>query len=237
VYFTSIRGGVIYQPSDQQSYYVSYGTSFNPVLEQLTLTNGTQNLAPSKNRSYEVGAKWNLLDDMLGVNAALYELEQTNARTQTAAGEYTLNGNIRVRGAELSMVGHLTDRWQIFSGYSYMDGRIVKALDGTQGKAPANTPRHTFTAWASYSFAEHWEAGGGPTYMSQRFAANTDRTSVAGYTRWDAMLAYHQPRYEVRLNLLNLADKRYFDAVIPSDGGRAVAGIGRTALATFTYKY
>jgi catecholate siderophore receptor len=237
VYFTSIRGGVIYQPSDQQSYYVSYGTSFNPVLEQLTLTNGTQNLAPTKNRSYEVGAKWNLLDDMLGVNAALYELEQTNARTQTAAGEYTLNGNIRVRGAELSMVGHLTDRWQIFSGYSYMDGRIVKALDGTQGKAPANTPRHTFTAWASYSFAEHWEAGGGPTYMSQRFAANTDRTSVAGYTRWDAMLAYHQPRYEVRLNLLNLADKRYFDAVIPSDGGRAVPGIGRTALATFTYKY
>ena len=237
VYFTSVRGGVIYQPSDGQSYYVSYGTSFNPVLEQLTLTNGTQNLAPTKNRSYEVGAKWNLLDDTLGINAALYKLEQTNARTQTAVGEYTLNGNLRVRGAELSMVGHLTDRWQIFSGYSHMDGRIVKALDGTQGNLPANTPRHTFTAWTSYSFAEHWEAGGGPTYMSQRYATNSNRTSVAGYTRWDATLAYHQPRYDLRLNLLNLADKRYFDAVIPSDGGRAVPGIGRTALATFTYKY
>ena len=237
VYFTSVRGGVIYQPSEKQSYYVSYGTSFNPVLEQLTLTSGTQSLAPTKNRSYEIGGKWNLMDDMLGINAALYKLEQTNARTQTASGEYTLDGNIRVRGAELSAVGHITDHWQIFSGYSYMDGRIVKALDGTQDNVPANTPRHTATAWTTYSFAQHWEAGGGPTYMSQRFAANTDKTSVGGYTRWDAMVAYHQPSYDIRLNLLNLANKRYFDAVIPSDGGRAVPGIGRTALATFTYKF
>jgi len=237
VYFTSVRGGVIYQPSEQQSYYVSYGTSFDPVLEQLTLTSGTQNLAPTKNRSYEIGGKWNLLDDMLGINAALYKLEQTNARTQTSSGEYTLDGTIRVRGAELSAVGHITDHWQIFSGYSYMDGKIVKALDGTQGNVPANTPRHTLTAWSTYTFAEHWEAGGGPTYMSQRYAANTDETSVGGYTRWDAMVAYHQHSYDIRLNLLNLANKRYFDAVIPSDGGRAVPGIGRTALATFTYKF
>jgi len=237
VSFTSVRGGVIYQPSEKQSYYVSYGTSFNPVLEQLTLTSGTQNLSPTKNRSYEIGGKWNLLDDTLAINAALYRLEQTNARTQTSSGEYTLDGNIRVRGAELGAVGHITKHWQIFSGYSYMDGKIVKARDGTQGNVPANTPHHTFAAWSTYTFAEHWEAGGGPTYMSQRYAANTDRTSVGGYTRWDAMVAYHQPSYDIRLNLLNLANRRYFDAVIPSDGGRAVPGIGRTALATFTYKF
>ena len=237
VSFTSVRGGVIYQPSEKQSYYVSYGTSFNPVLEQLTLTSGTQNLAPSKNRSYEIGGKWNLLDDMLAINAALYKLEQTNARTQTSSGEYTLDGNIRVRGAELGLVGHLTKNWQVFSGYSHMDGRIVKALDGTQGNVPANTPRNTFTTWSTYTFAEHWEAGGGPTYMSQRYAANNNYVSVGGYTRWDATVAYHQPRYDIRLNVLNFTNKRYFDAVIPSDGGRAVPGIGRTALATFTYKF
>ncbi|MFC3650626.1 TonB-dependent receptor [Dyella humi] len=237
VYFTSVRGGVIYQPSEKQSYYASYGTSFNPVLEQLTLTSGTQNLAPSKNRSYEIGGKWNLLDDMLAINASLYKLEQTNARTQTSSGEYTLDGNIRVRGAELGLVGHLTKNWQIFSGYSHMNGRIVKALDGTQGNVPANTPRNTFTTWSTYTFAEHWEAGGGPTYMSQRYAANNNYVSVGGYTRWDATVAYHQPRYDIRLNVLNFTNKRYFDAVIPSDGGRAVPGIGRTALATFTYKF
>ncbi|WP_233841327.1 TonB-dependent siderophore receptor [Dyella sp. 2HG41-7] len=237
VSFTSVRGGVIYQPSEKQSYYVSYGTSFNPSLEQLTLTNGTQNLAPSKDYSYEIGGKWNLLEDTLAINAALYNLEQTNARTQTSSGEYTLDGNIRVRGAELGVVGHLTKNWQIFSGYGYMDGRIVKALDGTQGNVPANTPRNTFTTWSTYTFSEHWDVGGGPTYMSQRFAANTNAVSVGGYTRWDATLAYHQPRYDIRLNVLNLTNKHYFDALIQSDGGRSVPGIGRTAMATFAYKF
>jgi catecholate siderophore receptor len=237
VYFTSVRGGLIYQPDQQQSYYVSYGTSFDPSLEQLTLTNGTQDLQPEKNRSYEIGGKWNLMDDVLAVNAALYNLEQTNARAQTSSGEYTLDGTIRVRGAELGVVGHLSKNWQIFSGYSYMDGRVVKALDGTQGNVPANTPRNTFTTWTTYTFAEHWEAGGGPTYMSQRYAANTDMVSVGGYTRWDATLAYHQPRYDIRLNVLNLTNKRYFDALIQSDGGRSVPGIGRTEMVTFTYKF
>jgi catecholate siderophore receptor len=237
VYFTSVRGGVIYQPDEKQSYYVSYGTSFDPSLEQLTLTNGTQDLAPEKNRSYEIGGKWNLMDDVLAINAALYNLEQTNARSETSSGEYTLDGNIRVRGAEFGMVGHITKNWQIFSGYSYMDGRIVKAVDGTQGNVPANTPRNTFTTWTTYTFAEHWEAGGGPTYMSERYAANTDKVSVDGYTRWDATLAFHQPSYDIRLNVQNLTNKRYFDALIQSDGGRSVPGIGRTEMVTFTYKF
>jgi catecholate siderophore receptor len=237
VYFTSVRGGVIYQPSEKQSYYVSYGTSFDPSLEQLTLTNGTQDLAPEKNRSYEIGGKWNLFDDTLAITSALYNLEQTNARSETSSGEYTLDGNIRVRGAEFGAVGHITKNWQIFSGYSYMDGKVVKAVDGTQGNVPANTPRNTFTTWTTYTFAQHWEAGGGPTYMSQRYAANTDTVSVGGYTRWDATLAYHQPHYDIRLNVINLTNKRYFDALIQSDGGRSVPGIGRTEMVTFTYKF
>lgn len=237
VYFTSVRGGLIYQPSESQSYYVSYGTSFDPSLEQLTLTNGTQNLAPEKNRSYEIGGKWDLLGDTLQLTAALFNLEQTNARTQTSSGEYVLDGNIRVRGAEFGASGHITEHWQVFSGYTYMNAKIIKALDGTQGNIPANTPRNTATLWSTYSFAHDWDAGGGVTYMSQRYAANTNRVSAGGYTRWDATLAYHQPSYDVRLNALNLTNKKYFDALIPSDGGRSVPGIGRTAMVTFTYKF
>ena len=61
--------------------------------------------------------------------------------------------------------------------------------------------------------------------------------SVGDYVRADATLAYHRPKYDVRLNLLNLTDKFNFDALIPSDGGRSVPGIRRTALVTYTYKF
>ncbi len=237
VYFTSVRGGLIYQPSEAQSYYVSYGTSFDPSLEQLTLTSGTQNLAPEKNRSYEIGSKWNLRGDTLALTAALFNLEQTNARTQTSAGEYVLDGNIRVRGAEFGASGHLTDQWQLFSGYTYMNAKVVKAADGTQGNVPANTPRNTVTLWTTYTFGGNWDIGGGPTYMSQRFANNINTVSAGGYTRWDGTLAWHQPRYDIRLNVQNLTNKQYFDALIQSDGGRSVPAVGRTSMVTFTYKF
>ncbi|WP_118178405.1 TonB-dependent receptor [Paraburkholderia phosphatilytica] len=235
--YTSVRGGVIYQPSDWQSYYASYGTSFDPSLEALTVTNFTQNLAPETTRSFEVGGKWDLLGGNLSITSALFQEEMRNARTQVSSTEYTLDGDIRVNGFQASATGHITDKWQIFGGYTYMDARIVKARDGTQGNVPANTPRNTLTLWSTYSFTPHWQIGGGPTYMSARYAANTNLVRVGGYTRWDAMAGYTQKKWDVQLNLLNLTNKRYYDALIPSDGGRSVPGIGRTLLATGNYRF
>ncbi|MCW3480625.1 TonB-dependent siderophore receptor [Neisseriaceae bacterium JH1-16] len=238
VTFTSVRSGLIYQPSDSQSYYLSYGTSFDPSLEALTVTNGTQNLDPEKNRSYELGAKWDLLDGGLSLNSALFQVEKTNARTLDAAtGLYQLAGDIRVNGAEVGAVGHLTKAWQIMAGYTYLDATIVKAKDGTQGNTPANTPRNTATLWSTYNLTPSWEVGGGLLYMSERYASNADAVSVGGYTRLDATVAYHQLKYDIRVNVLNLANRKYYDALIPSDGGRAVPAAGRTALVTGTYRF
>ncbi|MFX1765473.1 TonB-dependent siderophore receptor [Paraburkholderia sp. A1RI-2L] len=235
--FTSVRAGAIYQPTDWQSYYFSYGTSFNPSLEALTVTNNTQNLAPESSKSYEVGGKWDLLGGNLSVTSALFQQEKDNARTQTSTGQYMLEGDIRVRGFQAGATGHITNKWQVFAGYTYMDGVILKALDGTQGHTPANTPRNTFTFWTTYALTPHWEIGGGPTYMSSRYASNTNYVETGGYTRWDAMAAYHAKKWDVQLNLLNITNKFYYDALVPSDGGRSVPGVGRTFLATANYRF
>ncbi|WP_413194963.1 TonB-dependent receptor [Pararobbsia alpina] len=236
-YFTSVRTGVIWQPTDTQSYYASYGTSFDPSLETLTVTSGQQNLKPESNRSYEVGGKWDLLDGNLSTNAALFRIDKTNARTQVSTGVYSLDGNIRVDGFQAGASGRLTHNWLIYAGYTYLDATILEARDGTQGKTPANVPKHTFTLWTTYEPLPHWEIGGGMTYLSSRYAANNDFVSVGGYTRFDATVAYRQPKYDVRVNLLNLTNKYYYDALIPSDGGRAVPGIGRAVLLTGTYRF
>jgi catecholate siderophore receptor len=239
VSFTSVRGGVIYQPTQMQSYYVSYGTSFDPSLETLTVTNGQQALPPVKNRSVEVGGKWDFLGGNLSFNSALFRVEQTNARSQISTGVYQLTGDVVVKGFEFGVAGRITPQWQVIAGYTFLDAEIVKAsaLDGSQGKVPANTPRNSASLWTTYNVTPNWEAGGGATFVSQRFANNQNFVSVGSYTRFDATVAYHRASYEVRLNLLNLTDVDYFDALIPSDGGRSVPGIGRTALLTFTYKF
>jgi catecholate siderophore receptor len=237
--FTSVRTGAIYQPTETQSYYVAYGTSFDPSLETLTLTNGQGALPPVKNRSYEVGSKWDLLDGRLSLTSALFSIEQQNARSQISPGVYQLTGNVRVNGLELGAAGNITSRWKIIAGYTYLDAKIVQAsaLDGTQGKVPANTPHGAAALWTTYDFTKEWEIGGGMTHLASRFASNTNVVSVPAYTRFDAMLSYHQPKYDVRLNLYNLTDKQYFDTLIPSDGGRSVPGIGRTALLTYAQRF
>lgn len=239
VNFTSMRGGIIYQPTDAQSYYLAYGTSFDPSLEKLTVSPGQQDLEPEKNRSYEAGAKWDLFGGNLSLTSALFRIDKTNARTQVATGEYELSGDWRVNGFELGAVGRITPRWQVFAGYTYLDGEVTKAstLDGTQGKTLPNTPRDTATLWTTYRVTPEWEVGGGLIYMSQRYANSTNVVSVPGFTRVDATLAYHQPKYDVRLNLLNVTDEQYIESVIQSDGGRSVPGTGRAALVTFTYKF
>ena len=235
--FWSVRLGGIWQPTAAQSYYLSYGTSFDPSLEQLVGTSGQQNLAPEKNRSYELGGKWDLADS-LALNAAIFQITKENARSQVSTGVYVLDGTVRVNGARAGATGRINKKWQVAASYTYLNAQVIQAsaVDGTLGMTPVNTPRNTLTTWTTYEVAPHWELGGGATYMSQRFANPTNTVQVGGYTRWDATLAYTQPKYDVRLNLFNLTNKMYYDALIQSDGGRSVPGTGRTAMLSVNYR-
>lgn len=239
VSFNSVRLGPIWQPTPQQSYYASYSTSFNPSLEQLvSTTGGTAPLPPQKNKSYELGGKWDLGNGNLSLSAALFQIEQTNARSQNSDGTYVATGTIRVNGARAGAAGKLTDDLNIFAAYTHLDATITNGIaPGTQGRTPLNTPKDAGSLWAVYRLTPEWEIGAGATTTSSRFANNTDLVKVGGYTRVDAMLVYHQPKYDIRLNVFNLADRFFYDALIPSDGGRAVPGSGRSATLSVNYRF
>lgn len=237
--FTSVRAGGIWQPNDKQSYYLSYSTSFNPSLEQLvSTTGGTQPLPPQTNRSYEGGGKWDLNGGNLSLSAAIFQVTQYNARSSDSLGVYTATGTVRVNGARAGIAGRVTDKLQMFGGYTRLNATITDGIaPGTAGKVPANTPKDSASLWTAYALTKEWEVGGGATYSAKRFANNTDLVAVSGYTRWDAMVAYHQPKYDVRFNVFNLLNKYYYDALIPSDGGRAVPGVARSASVTVAYRF
>ncbi len=201
VYYDSVRGGLIYQPSQTQSYYVSYGTSFDPSLEYLTATAGQQNLPPEENRSYEAGAKWDLLGGGLSLTSALFQIKQTNARAQVSTGVYELVGTERVNGAEVTATGHLTSKWQVFGGYTYLDPKIVcaSALDGTQGKVCCPTRRATTPPYGP-PIPSAIPGMPAPAWSTCRNASPP--TPIPWWCRamsaGTACSAYHQAKYEVR---------------------------------------
>jgi catecholate siderophore receptor len=211
VNFASVRAGATWQPTKRQSCYISYSTSFNPSLEQLTSTTGlTQTLPPQTNADHVVGGKWHLLDDQLDLTEAAFQITQSNSRSQNTDNTYSATGVIQVRGARLGVAGRLTRHWKLLGGYAHLDARIIDAIaPGTVGRVPANTPCDAATVWTTYEICRHWEVGGGGAYLSQRYLNNTDLVRAPGYVRWDATLAWRQPNYEVRLNLFNLADARF----------------------------
>ena len=235
--FLSVRGGGIWQPTAAQSYYLSYSTSFDPALEQLTGTVGQTSLDPEKNKAYELGGKWDVAEN-LAINAALFQITKENARSQIETGVYALEGTVRSRGVRAGATGRINKQWQIATNYTYLDAQVISAssIDATQGKIPVNTPKHTVTTWSTYDLTPTWQIGGGPTYMSQRYANATNTVQVGGYVRWDATVAYLQKDYDIRFNLFNLTNKMYYDALIQSDGGRSVPGSGRTAMLSLTYR-
>ena len=240
----SPRAGVLYQPSDTQSYYVSYGASFNPSAETVTQSSNTAALDPEKNKSYEIGAKLDLLDGNLTVNGALFRIEKTNARMRDGLGSVqVLGGKVRVNGIELGVAGRLTPAWQVFGGYTFLNGKIENSPEiGTgvdagipaEGKTYLNTPRHTATLWTTYRVTPSWEVGGGALYSAKRYLNNYETAVIDGYTRFDATLAYLQKAYDIRLSLQNLTDKKYFET---ASAGRATPVKGRSAMVTVAYRF
>ncbi len=240
--FLSVRAGVIYEPTPAQSYYVSYSTSFNPSLEQLTSTTGTSNLPPENNKGVEAGVKYELLNANLSLNAAVFSIVKNNARTANPDGSYSPTGNVQVSGGRVGFSGRITPEWQVFGGYAYLNGVILQGLSyqngigNTTGKVPLNTPRDSANLWTTYTIKETYEIGGGFFYVGQRYANNANTVVVPAYTRFDLTAAYKQPTYDVRLNVYNLFNSVYYDGVIASDGGRAVMGAGTTGMITLNYR-
>ncbi len=235
----SWRSGLIWQPDMAQSYYFSYGTSFNPSGETYSLDKATAKVDPEKNRNIELGAKWDLLDGDASLRAALFRIEKTNERNTDPDDTtlVTLSGKRHTNGIELEGSGRLTERWEIFAGVTFMDSKIDKAapgLNSTTGKMPRYTPRATGNIWTTYKLTDQITGGIGATYVGKRYANETNTLYLPSYTVANAMLSYETKHYRLQLNLNNLGNKTYYDGAYT---GHATVGTPREAQLTIGLKY
>jgi catecholate siderophore receptor len=236
----SYRAALVFKPIPGLRTYFSTGTSFNPSGEFLTLTATTADLAPERNQSYEIGASYDIAG-RVEVKGAVFRLEKENARTtDPASGITSLAGNQRVDGFEVSMLGRVTQNWNLLAGYTYLDGQIVESkVPAEVGRNIPNTPRHTATVWSTYDLPYDLTVGGGAFYVDGRYSNTTNTNFAPGYTRYDASLAWTPKEggfrgLRVQLNALNLTDRRYYDQVT---GGQVVPGASRTFIATVAARF
>lgn len=239
----SWRGSLLYKPVPNGTLYFDYSTSFNPSAEQLSqivavrsFNTGNIGLDPEKNRTFEVGTKWNLFADRLQLQAALFREEKENARvpSPTNSAFNILAGTQRVDGGEFELAGNVTRAWALTASYTYLDGKTIEtAPGGPLLNSPLfNAPRNSVAAWSTYQLPFGIQVGGGVNYQSRRYVTLTTLpyTSVPGYTVLDAMVKWQATdRLRFQVNVNNLTDRYYYDQV---HGFHVVPGEGRVALFT-----
>ena len=230
----SWRGGAVYKPRPSGSVYLGLGTSLNPSTEGLSLSASTVALDPEKSRSVEAGTKWDVLGGRVGFNAAVFNTTKTNARTpgiNPGDPPTVLQGEHTVSGIETGINGNVTDRWQVFGGYTFMDSEITSSNNAAEvGKEFGNTPAQSLSLWTTYRLPRGVDVGGGAQYVGDRFNSNTGTRTAPAYWVVDAMAAYRvTEQLTLRVNGLNIANERYIDRIT---GGHFVPGPGRSVMVT-----
>ncbi|WP_025130758.1 TonB-dependent siderophore receptor, partial [Pseudomonas sp. PH1b] len=255
--FWNWQAGLVWKPMENGSVYASYATSATPAgalvgegAEGNPLAAGasTSDLQPEETVNYELGTKWNVFNDRLALTAAVFRTEKKNTRVLVDAMTYQNAGESRVDGLELGASGKITDKWQVFAGYSYLKSELVDAgLTGRNGAITAgaasasgnqmpNTPKNSFSLWSTYDITSKLTVGGGAFYVDEVYGDTANTVYVPSYTRYDAMASYKLTKnVDLQLNVQNLTDKTYYDKAYAAHFANQAAG--RTALMSANFHF
>ncbi|MCM1639692.1 TonB-dependent siderophore receptor, partial [Acinetobacter baumannii] len=131
------RLGLVYKASDDLSLYGNAAKSFKP---NTGASRNGEGFDPEEGTTYELGFKWQALDNMLSIDSAIFYANKENVLTldpvdsayKVAAGE------VRSRGIELNIAGQITPAWKIIGGYAFTDAEVTKDNTLQKGTALAN---------------------------------------------------------------------------------------------------
>ena len=206
------QAGLVFKPTHNTSLYASYATAATPpnsLLGEgsegnaLPTTVATANvldaLKPEKTKSYEVGAKADLLGGRLSLSAAAFQTDTDNARVTGDDNTVQFIGKRRIRGVELSVNGTILPGWTIFGGYTHLDPKIVDggfssltvAANGpakattvlvpsvNNGKQAPQTAKDSVSLWTNVTLFEKLQIGGGVFYFSRVYGGYADNRSAS----------------------------------------------------------
>ncbi|MDE1150242.1 MAG: TonB-dependent siderophore receptor [Azospirillaceae bacterium] len=235
---TTWRTGLVYRGPWGLTPYVSYATSFNPIL-------GTnlygEPYRPSRGEQVEGGlrvepAGWRTYLTLTG-----YSLTQTNVQTTdpTNSLNQIQTGEVRSQGFEAEVVSSPMEGLNITGSVTIADLTVTKTTVASQlGRRPTAQPDRMAALWADYTIPSGPLAGlgwgGGVRYVGSTFADAANTIRVPDYAVVDAMVHYDRDRWRLALNATNLADKRYYVSCSTTGCGE---GTDRTFIASLRYRW
>jgi iron complex outermembrane receptor protein len=252
------RAGLGYEFDNGIVPYVSYATSFDPVVGSAL---GGTTFQPTTGEQWEGGVKYQPKGTKTLITAAVFDITQQNVLTRDPSTGFSIQtGEVNVKGFEFEARTEVMPKLNIIAAYTYLDAEITKsAIPEEVGYRPSFTPDHQASLWAQYGFSgPFWEGltvGGGVRYVGEQVAfipgasyggtievVDPFTLVTPDYTLVDAMMSYdlvHLSRSlagaKFQVNATNLFDKYY----VAGCGSTIQCGLGqsRRVIATLSYKW
>lgn len=235
----SWQAALEYKPFESHTYYLAVSNTqlpTSPTTGYAGLPN-TYASDPHEVRNYEIGGKWNVLDQRLGLGASVFYQNRSNSTDTDANGNLVVNTDTRnVYGVELSVQGQITEKISISAGYAYLRGRISNPGEANDGFAIGLMPEHSGYVWGDYKFNEKFSVGAGLNFTSFRYTADYDPATGAGgrlpgHVTFDMSANWQvHKNFGLQLNANNIFNAQTFEK---SHGARhMVPGEGRRIMLT-----
>ena len=244
------RAGFNYVFSNGVAPYISYATSFEPVLGTDSVTG--KDFSPSKGKQIEAGVKWDArgLGDgvKLLATAAVFQIKQTNVVSTSPSITPvfgTQTGEVESKGGELEFVARFHDQLAINGSYSYNKTEVTKSATLAEiGQPLPTSPKNKLSLFVDYTL-QTGTLGGlgfglGGRYNSESAGSLPGLFNPVVYygqsaTLLDAIVHYDTPDWRLALNASNLLDKRYVARCSGPAG--CTYGAGMQVIATLTMKF
>ena len=234
------RAGLIYNTDLGIAPYVSYATSFNPIIGT-NFTTG-QLFEPETGQQSEIGVKITPTGFDGHFGAALFDLKRQNVLTTDPlnALQSIQTGEVTSRGIELEAVANVLPGLKVVGAFTNFHIFVSKDLNPALiDTVPTNTPSTIASAWGDYTIQSGQLAGlgfgAGVRYNGVSYADTANSLVVPAYVVGDAAIHYEISNWRFALNVTNFTDKTYVASC--QTPLACFYGDRRRAVASATYKW
>lgn len=231
---------LLFNPDENQSYYFTWASSTTPLGMYLTnsyapMKDGQNGMKPEKSHLYELGGKWSLLDQHLGITASLFHLEKSNQMvSDPLSGAVTSTGDKGYnQGIELGISGNITKHWSVYGAFAAYHSKVTGSLTaGIKGNRMFYVPSHQGNLWTTYDIKPNTSynllIGGGVTWRGSVYLNNMNNAKVPSNVTIDAMLSHKfDDHWKISFNIYNITNRLNYDSLFSN---RATPSAGRAFL-------
>jgi iron complex outermembrane receptor protein len=241
----SPTGSLLFKPASYMTAYATFASSLQAGdLAPGGTANQGDSLAPYRSKEYEVGYKATLAK--IDFTAALFRIQRPFANIDPTDNVFKITGDQINKGLELSAIGEIIRGLTVYGGVTLLNARLEHTpLASTNDKIYVGAPKVKGNTLFEYQIAA---VPGLVAIFNYQFSGprpgnDTNTLMVAGYNLFDLGARYTSAIASLpvtwRLSVDNIADRRYWSTVGPSNltganTGNLLAHFGspRTVLAS-----